>query len=69
MIDLVIQSNMSSKAIIEVWENTVDTFKKYNIPISEKTLDALVQESVLPTLLSELNTVVGSSSDTCIEGG
>jgi hypothetical protein len=34
---MVIQSNMSSKAIVQVWENTVDTFKKYNVPISDKT--------------------------------
>ncbi|WP_309863645.1 hypothetical protein [Bacillus sp. SLBN-46] len=60
---------MSSKSIVEVWENTVDTFKKYNVPISEKTLDTLVQDSSLPALLSELNNVVGSSSATCIEGG
>ncbi|MDR6123699.1 hypothetical protein QFZ87_003296 [Bacillus sp. SLBN-46] len=69
VIDVVIQSNMSSKSIVEVWENTVDTFKKYNVPISEKTLDTLVQDSSLPALLSELNNVVGSSSATCIEGG
>ena len=66
---MVIQSNMSPKAIVEVWENTDNTFKKYNVSISEKTLDTLVQESVLSVLLSELNIVVGSSSATCIEGG
>ena len=66
---MVIQSNMSSKAIVHVWDNTVDTFKKYNVPISEISLDALVNNSVLPSLLAELNTVVGSSGATCIEGG
>ncbi|MEH7255322.1 hypothetical protein V7111_24750 [Neobacillus niacini] len=66
---MVIQSNMSSKAIVQAWEKTVDTFEKYNVPISEKTLEALVNESVLPDLLSELNSVVGSSSATCIVGG
>jgi hypothetical protein len=66
---MVIQSNMSSKAIVEVWENTVDTFIKYNVTISEKTLDTLVHDSILPALLSELNFVVGSSSATCIGGG
>jgi hypothetical protein len=60
---------MSSKAIVQVWENTVDTFVKYNVPISEKTLEALVNGSVLPDLLTELNVVVGSSSATCIVGG
>ncbi|WHX41229.1 hypothetical protein QNH36_03440 [Mesobacillus sp. AQ2] len=66
---MVIQSTMSPKAIVEVWGNTENTFKKYNVPISEKTLGTLVQESVLSALLSELNLVVGSSSATCIEGG
>nr|WP_304220252.1 hypothetical protein [Fredinandcohnia onubensis] len=66
---MVIQSNMSSIAIVEVWENTMDIFKKYNLPISENTLETMVHKSVIPTLLSELNTVVGSSSSTCIEGG
>lgn len=66
---MVIQPNMSSKAIVEVWENTVHTFKKYNVPISEKTLETIVPELVLPALLSELNTVVGSTGATCIEGG
>jgi len=66
---MVIQSNMSSKAIVQIWENTADTFKKYNVPISEITLDALVNTSELPSLLVELNAVVGSSGATCIEGG
>jgi hypothetical protein len=66
---VVIQSNMSPKAIVQAWEKTVDTFEKYNVPISEKTLEALVNKSVLPALLSELNSVVGSSSATCIVGG
>jgi hypothetical protein len=69
VIDVVIQSNMSSKAIVGVWENTVDVFKKYSVPLSEKSLDTLVNESVIPALLLELNTVVDSSSATCIEGG
>lgn len=69
VIVVVIQSNMSSKAIVQVWENTVDTFGKYNVPISENTLEALVNESVLPSLLAELNAAVGSSGATCIVGG
>ena len=69
VIDVVIQLNMSTNAIIQVWENTVATFEKYNIPISEKTLEELVNESVLPALLSELNSAVGSSSATCTVGG
>ncbi|CAH0343806.1 MULTISPECIES: hypothetical protein [unclassified Bacillus (in: firmicutes)] len=66
---MVIQPNMSSKAIVEVWENTIEILNTYNVPISEKTLEVLVQQDILPTLLMELNTNVGSSSVTCIEGG
>jgi hypothetical protein len=69
VIDVVIQSNMSPNAIIQVWENTVDTFEKYNVPISNKTLEELINVSVLPELLLELNSVVGSSTATCIVGG
>lgn len=36
---MVIQPNMSSKAIVEVWENTIAILKKYDIPISEKTIE------------------------------
>jgi hypothetical protein len=66
---MVIQSNMSSKAIVQVWVNTDETFKKYKVPISEKILERLVDKNVLSALLIELNTVVGSSDATCIEGG
>lgn len=65
---MVIQSNMSSKAFVEVWENTIDVFKKFRGPLSEKTLSILVIESILPALPSEFNTLVGSLNVTCIEG-
>ncbi|NHC41542.1 hypothetical protein G6549_16400 [Bacillus sp. MM2020_1] len=66
---MVIQSNMSPKAIVEVWENTVDVLKKHNVPLTEKTLETLVEAELLTTLLEELNAIVGSSIATCIEGG
>ncbi|MEH7419143.1 hypothetical protein V7266_28350 [Neobacillus drentensis] len=66
---MVIQSNMTSKAIIKVWEETVKVFQKYKVPIIEKALQVLVTESTLQVLLAELNYVVGSSTATCIEGG
>lgn len=66
---MVIQSNMTSKAITEVWEDALEVFLKYNVPITEKTLQILVKENILQFLLSELNNVVGSSNATCIEGG
>ncbi len=66
---MVIQSNMTSKAISEVWEETLEIFQKYNVPITEKTLHVLVNDKILQVLLTELNKVVGSSNTTCIEGG
>ncbi len=69
VIKVVIQLNMSPKAIIEVWGNTVDVFKKHNIPLAEKNLETLVEADALTPLLQELNAIVGSSTATCIEGG
>ncbi len=66
---MVIQSNMTSKAITQVWEDTVEVFLKYNVPITEKALQVLVNNNILQVLLTELNNVVGSSNATCIEGG
>jgi hypothetical protein len=66
---MVIQSKMSPKAIVEVWEKTESVFRKYNISLSTKTLDALVTDDVLTSILKDLNDIVGSSSITCIEGG
>lgn len=66
---MVIQSNMTSKAITEVWEDTVQVFQKYNVPITNKTFKELVTDNSLQVLLPELNNVVGSSTATCIEGG
>jgi hypothetical protein len=66
---MVIQSNMTSKAISEVWEETIEVFQKYKVPIAEKTLQVLVNENILEVILTELNNVVGSSNKTCIEGG
>jgi hypothetical protein len=66
---MVIQSNMTSKAITEVWENTVQVFQKYEVPITKNELKELVSDNSLQVLLTELNNVVGSSNATCIEGG
>ncbi|SMQ77964.1 hypothetical protein SAMN05444673_3165 [Bacillus sp. OV166] len=66
---MVIQSNMTSKAITVVWEKTVDVFQKFNVPITKKTLQVLVNDNILQLLLTELNNVVGSSNATCVEGG
>ncbi|WP_312471765.1 hypothetical protein [Neobacillus sp.] len=66
---MVIQSNMSPKAIVEVWENTVDVFNKYKVPLTEEILETFVEADILGTLLKEINTIVGSSTVTCVEGG
>lgn len=60
---------MTSKAISEIWEETLGVFQKYNVPITEKTLQVLVNDNIFQELLTELNKVVGSSNATCIEGG
>jgi hypothetical protein len=66
---MVIQSNMSPKAIVEVWGVTANVFKKYNIPHTDQSLDTLLENQKLLLLIQELNTSVGSSTVTCIEGG
>jgi hypothetical protein len=66
---MVIQSNMSPGAIVDVWEDTADVFKKYNVPITKQSLEILVENDILISLLQELNSIVGSSIATCIEGG
>jgi hypothetical protein len=66
---MVIQSNMSPDDIIEVWGKTADVFKKYNVPHSKQSLETVVESNLLPSILLELNSVVGSSTATCIDGG
>ena len=66
---MVIQANMTSKAITELWEDTILVFQKYNVPITNKALQLLVFDNTLHLLLTELNNVVGSSTQTCIKGG
>ena len=66
---MVIQPNMSPKAIVEVWENTLTIFQKHNIPLTEKSLETFIEVDTLTVLLIELNDIVGSSTATCIEGG
>jgi hypothetical protein len=57
---MVIHSNMSPKAVIEIWGNTLDVFKNYSVPISGNPLNSLVHEEKLPQLLEELNQTIGS---------
>ena len=66
---MVIQSIMSPEAIVAVWGETADVFKKFNVPLTKQSLEILVDNELLIILLRELNSVVGSSPATCIEGG
>lgn len=66
---MVIQSNMSPNAIVDIWGNTADVFKKYNVPLTKQSLETLVDHKLFQSLLRELNSVVGSSDATCVEGG
>ncbi|MDR7080718.1 hypothetical protein J2Y03_005809 [Neobacillus niacini] len=66
---MVIQSNMSPKAIVEVWKETAPIFVKFNLPLTEKTLETILGTDTLTALLIELNAAVRSSTATCIEGG
>jgi hypothetical protein len=52
---MVIQSNMSPKAIVKVWEYTKNIFNKFNISLSsEKTLETLVTKDMLPILINRV---------------
>ncbi len=66
---MVIQSNMSPKAIVEVWKETATIFTKFNIPLTDKTLESFIDSNILHNLLTKLNVAVGSSTATCVEGG
>lgn len=66
---MVIQANMSPEAIVYTWKETVEVFKKHNIPLSKQSLETVVESEFLTSLLQELNFIVGSSNATCIEGG
>ncbi|MEB1807390.1 MAG: hypothetical protein LPK26_08820 [Bacillaceae bacterium] len=66
---MVIKSNMSPKAIIGVWKETTNVFQKYKVPLTKQPLETLVEGELLLSLVQELNSVVGSSTATCIEGG
>ncbi|RFU60149.1 hypothetical protein [Bacillus sp. V59.32b] len=66
---MVIQGNMSPKAIIEVWDSTKEVFDEYDVSLTDKSLQEIIDGDALAALLNDLNKKVGSSSATCIEGG
>jgi hypothetical protein len=69
MSSMVIQPNMTSKAIVEVWKITKQIFENHNIDLSENSLETVIQGADLTSILRELNNVIGSSNSTCIKGG
>lgn len=66
---MVIQSNMSPKAIVKVWGSTADVFKKYDIPLTDQPLEKMIEAEKIFILLKKLNDLIGSSKSTCIKGG
>jgi hypothetical protein len=69
LVGLVIQSDMSPKAIVQIWGNTTQVFTGFHVPIVDQKLIEIVHENILTELLSNLNNAIGSSSLTCIDGG
>ncbi len=67
--EMVIQPNMSPKAIVEIWEVTATIFSKHNVPLTERPMETFIAAESLANLLIELNNIVGSTTTTCIEGG
>ncbi len=61
---MVIQANMSPKAIVEIWGETEQVFRKNNVQLINSSLETVVEGSELDSLLAELNEVVGSSTAT-----
>lgn len=66
---MVIQSNMSPKAIVEIWDNTANVFKVHDVPINENCLETLLPPEKLNILIQDLNDAIGSTTSTCIGGG
>ncbi len=66
---MVIQSNMSPRAIVREWDATADVFARYRVPLTREPIEELVEEERIPLLLRELNAAAGSSAATCTGGG
>lgn len=66
---MVIQANMTPKAIVNAWKVIDEVFKKYCISLSDQALETIGDAETLGMFLVELNETVGSSAITCIEGG
>jgi hypothetical protein len=67
---MVIQGNMTVCDVVRTWAETKRVFDNYGISsdINRQIKDA-VNAGTLPFLLRDLNLAVGSSPETCVEGG
>jgi len=66
---MVIEKNMSPKAIVQVWQHTESIFVTFNIPLSDEPLHKLADEKTCAQLIETLNEQIGSSEQTCVPGG
>jgi hypothetical protein len=65
---MVIQPNMRIMDVAKIWPETIEVFTEYEISIyTHDMIEDCIQGHL--NLLDELNKTVGSSTDTCIEGG
>lgn len=61
---IVIQENMTLKAIVNAWLHTKEVFDQYYVSINDRHLQELLDEEALIVILKVLNHAVGSSTDT-----
>ncbi|MBN6192929.1 hypothetical protein JQN58_39315 [Aneurinibacillus sp. BA2021] len=67
---MVITQDMPVSGVANSWYETKEVFQKYGIPVdSNKALKEHLKGEQLGSIISELNKVIGSSEETCIEGG
>jgi len=61
---------MPVAGIISAWPSTKDVFVKYGIDTNtNSSLDQIISDNKLESLVDELNNTINSSDVTCIEGG
>lgn len=67
---MVIQPNMTPQAIVSIWTETTIVFELNGLSVTDNSLSSIIQDDArLHSLLTELNKCIGSTYNTCIEGG
>jgi hypothetical protein len=67
---MVITKEMPVSGIVDIWDETREVFSKYNVPFdSNKALKEHVHGEKLNDMIIDLNQLIGSSTETCTEGG